>query len=474
MRLRFLLGLLLGVTGALVFVELQERNARLFEERVWIGEETSVSVGGFFLAAFLFGFLPLALLAAGQTLRAELAARKEKRRRREEQGLEALRKRAADLQADEQAEPALAELEGYLARRPEDVEALLLYGAALRAAGRAEEALEVHRRALRLEPDRVRALLELAADFRVLDQPEAAREVENRILREHAGFGWSVLRRRRQDALAAERWTEVLRIQEELDSRWAGLHESTRSREASLLVGLRYRRALEHYEEDKLLAARQLLEELVASVPGFLPARLLLGEIAALEEKDDEAVRIWTEAYRATGSPIFLQRLEDHWIEAQAPEEALAGLRSLIGKGESDVLPRFFLGRLYYRLEMHDEALRELETLEERIAHSPTYRYLLARIRERRGEKDQALAEYRLCLREIGLGAAEYRCRVCASRYREWRDYCARCQSWNSVEMDFEEEKLRSRDLGIADLPVWGIQEEASERSSSRRPGSSA
>ena len=37
---------------------------------------------------------------------------------------------------------------------------------------------------------------------------------------------------------------------------------------------------------------------------------------------------------------------------------------------DNDLLLRFFLGRLYYRLEMHDEALKILESIGERLAVS--------------------------------------------------------------------------------------------------------
>lgn len=469
MRIRSLLGAALLLASAFLFFRLEERNRELFAQRVALSATSSLSVGQAIVLAFLVGFVPLSFLLVVHNLQAELEWRRARRVQREAEGLEAQHNRARDLFADEQALPAIAELEAYLSRCAGDVEALLTLGAALRAAGRAGEAVEVHRRALSLAPQRVRALLELAADYRSLDQPDAAHEVEQRILREHTGFGWSVLLRRRQQALANERWAEVLAIQKELETRWPELSEAARAREASLLVGLRYRQALEHYERDDLTAAERLLEELLTEAPDFLAAQLLLGEVRVLQDREEEAVRIWVDAYRQTGSPILLQRLEDFWIEAQAPEKAIHTLRSLLGLGRSDVLPRFFLGRLYYRLEMLDEAFKELDILREQIARSPTYRFLLARLHERRGETAKALAEYQTCLREIGLGLAEYRCRVCASRYREWRDYCARCQSWNAVEMDFEEEKLTPAELGVVDLPVWGPLEEPSAPPAGRR-----
>ncbi|MBT8494875.1 MAG: hypothetical protein KJO07_17595, partial [Deltaproteobacteria bacterium] len=127
----------------------------------------------------------------------------------------------------------------------------------------------------------------------------------------------------------------------------------------------------------------------------------------------------------------------------------------IINSSESSLLPRFFLGRLFYRLEMHDEALRSLEDLAEEISVSPTYHLLLARIRHRRGELARAAESYFKCVQEVGLGGRGFVCRACGRKYGDWRDRCPECGSWNSVELDFELEKFSPEDLGVRQAPVW-------------------
>ena len=124
------------------------------------------------------------------------------------------------------------------------------------------------------------------------------------------------------------------------------------------------------------------------------------------------------------------------------------------------VLPRFFLGRLYYRLEMQKEALKVLAGLEDRIRKSPTFHYLLARNRERRGEMHKAVESYRSCVRESRLRTAEYTCRLCRTRFDIWRARCAACGSWNSVELDFDEESVSAEDLGVRKVPMWAVYDE--------------
>src|SRR5690606_23556481 len=148
--------------------------------------------------------------------------------------------------------------------------------------------------------------------------------------------------------------------------------------------------------------ARRIFEDLLEAEPQFIPARILLGECRQLAGDGAAAVEVWRDGFRATGSPTFLQRIEDHFIEQGDPVGAIESLRGLIAAGRApaepggevagtDLLPRFFLGRLYHRLAMRDEALRVLDGLEERIRNSPTFHLMLARIQERRGDAAAAL-----------------------------------------------------------------------------------
>ena len=105
---------------------------------------------------------------------------------------------------------------------------------------------------------------------------------------------------------------------------------------------------------------------------------------------------------------------------------------------------------------MHREALKVLASVRDRIGASPTYHFLLARIHERLGELPEAVAEHRACARQLGVQTSEYRCRECSTRYSEWQDRCTRCGAWNSVELDFEEERLSAAELGVQPAPVWG------------------
>jgi lipopolysaccharide biosynthesis regulator YciM len=225
-------------------------------------------------------------------------------------------------------------------------------------------------------------------------------------------------------------------------------------------LGLAYQQGVAHLEADEVEEARGIFDRILEQEPGFVPAFIMRGEAALISGDDDEALADWRKGFEATGSPVFLQRLEDHFIERENPLRAIETLHGLIADAGSDLLPRFFLGRLYYRLEMHEEALKVLEGLKERIRKSPTFHYLLARIRERRGEMHQAVESYRSCVRESGLRSAEYTCKLCRTRFEIWQARCVACGSWNSVELDFDEESVSAEESGVRKAPMWAVYDE--------------
>jgi predicted Zn-dependent protease len=464
MRLRSFFGLLLAVAAAFVAAYHVRLNDELLDARFRLGEQVSIPLWGALLGAFLVGFLPVAVTLVVDTLRHELAQRRLRRAKREEESLEATFRRAVDLQADGQPTRAAQELEAFLAARPESFSGLLRYGQLLRELGRAAEAVDVHRRLAQIYPTSVAVLYELAADYASQGEADVARETLGRIARETPGAGLDVLRRRRAEAIGSRDWDEASKLHEKIAT-ILGEAGDTRAllRDAGLAQGLDYQRGVRLLEEDRVEEAAEVFRRLASHEPRFLPARIMLGEAELLAERADEAVEIWRAGYLETGSPVFLQRIEDHFIEREEPLRAIETLHALIHEAENDLLPRFFLGRLYYRLEMLDEARRALAGLSDRIRSSPTYHYLIGRIEQRQGEPARAAAAFADCLRELGLGEAEYVCRVCQERYPDWRDFCAPCRSWNSIELNFEEERISPADLGVQPAPVWGVYEDSGE-----------
>ncbi len=272
--------------------------------------------------------------------------------------------------------------------------------------------------------------------------------------------------------MAAEAWTEAVRWHEKIDNRLKETGDADGlERESSIFQGLTYQRGVALLENDKPTEAAAIFRELLDREPRFVPAGIMLGEAELILDNEQAALDEWRQGFKRTGSPVFLQRMEDYHIEEEAPAQAIEMLRSLIAQTDNDVLLRFFLGRLYYRLEMHDEALKVLEGIGERLDDSPTYHFLLGRIRQRRSDQLGAMARYLTCLKRFGVSSINFSCQVCGTRYGEWNARCVSCGSWNGIDLDIREEQLRPEDLGVVNLPVWGGYGSSEETPAESTPG---
>ncbi|MDX1501118.1 MAG: hypothetical protein R3325_02065 [Thermoanaerobaculia bacterium] len=455
MRFRTLGAFLLALASVVAVAYLTQLNIGLLSARFQLTAERSWPLYLVLLTVFLLGFLPAGILLLTQTLKRDLDQRRGRRLSSEARSLDNAYRRAVDYQADGQSARAASDFRSYLAQRPESFGGLLRYGEELRRLGQSEEAVEVHRRASVLYPQSVSVLYELIEDYEAAGDGEVAVQLRDRILRDFPGMGKKIMARRRNAALAAGEWREASRWHEKLEALLAeGGETEGLEREQEVRKGLAYERGVELLRAERVGEARTIFEQILAEEPRFLPAVIMRGEATLLDEGPEAALAIWKAGFVDSGSPIFLQRIEDHFIEREEPMEAIETLHGLITAAENDLLPRFFLGRLYYRLEMHEEALRVLEELRERIHPSPTFHFLLARLHERRGEMGMAVQSLSACVAEAGITTQEYVCRACRTKYPDWVDRCDSCGSWNSVEMDFEEEKL---ELGVRPGPIWAI-----------------
>lgn len=460
MRVRTFLGILLAVVAAIAVSYISNLNTDLLATRFAATPTVSVSLAWALIFCFLLGFLPTVTILLIQTLKKDLANRRARRREREAKSLDHSFRRAVDYQYDGLWGKASAELEGLLAERPEDFSMLLRYGEVLRSRGRTEEALEVHRRASVLYPRSVAVLYQLADDYSASGENEVAEQIRDRILRDFSGQGLQGLRRKRNELLSRLEWREAMRAQDRIGALIAeGGDVSELEKEGAVQTGLAYQRAVTLLKEDRTEEAEELVDGILGEEPRFVPALILRGEVELVRDSPDMAIAAWRRGFEASGSPVFLLRIEDHFIEREQPLEAISTLHALRDVGESDLLPRFFLGRLYYRLEMHDEAHKVLESLSEELGESPSFHFLMGKVRQRRGETELAMQSYLECAQRAGASTGEFVCRACNRHTPDWRDRCEACGSWNSVELDFAEEAFSAAELGVRLAPAQAIYE---------------
>lgn len=405
------------------------------------------------LALFLAAGVAMTL-AAGITREASrLMAERRRRRaskRYEEIDEEYSRGLAAVLEGRE--DEALKHFRAVLERDSRHFNTLLKIGDILRAQDKHDDAIEFHRKAHHLKEGDTRPLYALVDDYEAKGDMERARAVLGRIIaiKKHSPSAW---RKLRELHIKERRWAKALDAHEKVEkyAASAGLRDGSEHRFA---VGIRYEMGAEDLVGGKFKDAAAAFRRVLKDDPTFVPAHVRLGEALRAQGLEREAVDAWFLGFEATGSPVFLMVLEEHYLQSEQPLAAIEALKRCVAKARKDTIPRFFLGKLYFRLEMLDDALSVLTSLEGRASYAPSLHYLLGRIHERRKHWPQAASEYRRVIKELELVQLDYRCGACRQTFMEWSDRCTSCGEWNTVGVNFREE-IALDELGLSPAPVY-------------------
>jgi lipopolysaccharide biosynthesis regulator YciM len=453
MKLKTFLYVLLGFLGFFGIVALFYANRLLLGERFIVWPERFLPLYAVLFIAFLAGFLLTLLMTLGRESRQFMARWREGRNRKETRMVEDLYSQGIEAMLDGRPGTALEHFRAVLSRAPRRVDALLKAGEVLRALGRVNDAMELHERARQAAPEDPRPLYELAADADVRDDSAAAKEYLGQIIRMNPRGAFSALRRLRDLHAKEGGWEPALEAAERLDKiRAAGDPEE--AADVRTYLGIRYEIGARQAERGETRDAQNTLRRLLKAAPNFVPAWRKLGEVREQAGDEKGALTTWMEGYEKTRAPILLNTLEDHLLARENPEQAIEVCRHAIETTSPDTVPRFCLGKLFYRLEMLEEAMQEFADLKERTVFSPTLSFFMARIHERRGRHAEANECYRSIVREGRFLSSQYHCLTCQEKYDAWHERCAQCGEWNRIEVDFKED-LSLDDLGISTAPVY-------------------
>ncbi|PYQ13475.1 MAG: hypothetical protein DMH00_04220 [Acidobacteria bacterium] len=348
-------------------------------------------------------------------------------------------------------ERALEHFNAILGKDPFHFEALVKAGDVHRDLGRIPEAIELHRRARQARENDLRPLFALVEDYERAGDTALARETLTQIIERKPKRALTAYRGLRSLLVREQQWEAAEEIQRKIEEL---LGEGIGKEDRRFSLGIPYQLACRYATEERAKDALAILRKQVREHPEFVPAAWKLGKLLVAAGEADEAVQIWRKGFEATSSPMFLTTLEDHFLQMEEPERAIEILKQLIWKAKRDVVPRFFLGKLYYRLEMLDEALDVFRSLRSKVSYAPTIPFYIARILERRGDPLQAAREYSLLLSQMDPLRLEFRCASCSTRYSAWRDFCETCGEWNTIQLDLKEQ-LTLEEMGINPAPMY-------------------
>ncbi|GKS57454.1 tetratricopeptide repeat domain protein [Nitrospira sp.] len=427
--LRLLLTIFLATVGILFYGYFRELNPGTITIRTSPTDTYDLSPVTLILVSMAVGALIVTVMVGIRETTHLIGTWKSTRQQRRQEKVTSLHQEGTHAFLSKRLGDAKVIFQKALTIDPNRVDTLIWLGNLYRAEHNFVEAIRLHQTANRVEPRDIEVLLELATDLENAKRYEDALQALQDILRIDSDHLTAQIRRR-DLLIRLEKWADALDIQYRLVK--ANLPGPDGQAQADLLVGCLYevgRQLLERGSPDK---ARRFFRGAIKRDRGFLPAYIGLGEILLHEGKTKNAVDILERVFAKTKNVILLHRLEELHLELGEPSEIIRIYQEAIQRDPQNSVLRFYLGKLYYRLEMVDEAYDLLSGLEGPHDQLADYHKIMANLQLRKHNMEEAVLELKKALGFRKRVVVPYRCQHCRAEATEWSGRCRECRRWNT------------------------------------------
>lgn len=324
-----------------------------------------------------------------------------------------------------------------LTKDPQHIKSMLRLGEIARQEGKLDEAIHFHELAKQISPQDLEVLLNLEMDYEKLGKKEEALAVLKQAAEEHEE-AVSAYVRMRDLYISLERWEDAYRMQRSIIKiKDAPLNKD---QEAKTLMGLRYQLGVSKMKTGDYIEAAKAFRAVVNVDKNFVPAYIKAADNYELLGEEDKTLQVLERGFSQTSSAVILKRLEGFYLERERPYEIIAFYRGALAQRPEDLFLRYHLGTLYFRLEMLDEAMIQLNQVVQEATSFAMPHFFMAQIHERRGRLREAVREYRSATELWHYQPALNRCQSCEFAVDEWMDRCPRCNAWNSFEDGLKKE----------------------------------
>jgi lipopolysaccharide biosynthesis regulator YciM len=306
---------------------------------------------------------------------------------------------------------------------------LVLLGDLYRTQGNPQEALRLHQIAKALDENNVEVLLSLSRDLEESKRIDEAVVVLRDVLKldKDSLTAWTRLR---EIYVEQERWEDAHGTQEKLLR--GELSEEEIALQRTWLEGIKYEVGRRLAEAKNYEQARNYFRGCVKLNKNYLPAYIGMGDTWLAEGKTTEAAKWWKESYEATGNVILLHRLEDLYLSTGQPDRIIQVYHEALQRDPVNLILQFFLGKLYYRLEMVDEAIDVLTGIDLGDGHIPDVHKLLGNLYLQKGDLKASIEEFKKSINLKKRLLVPYYCPVCDYHTTRWSGRCPRCGKWNT------------------------------------------
>ncbi len=352
----------------------------------------------------------------------------QKRQKRRDR-VQALHSRALGAIYAGNRDAAVEALKEILTEDRENTQALLRLGELALEERDLKRAREYFKRARSAEPDNTEALLSLARVRELEGEYEEALGLLDEALRkDHHNV--RALYRKREILERLGRWGELVDLQRGVVK--AAHNEGEKKREQERLIGYKYEYGREALEAGELEKAKKAFRTVIKLDKGFIPAHLGLAEVMIQEQDTEGAINYLEGIYRQGRSLIVLARLEDLLLSVEQPSRLISLYKQSVAEEPGDSVLKFFLAKLYYRLEMLDDALDVIQGIESPSSFLPEIAKIRGGIYLKRGQAEMAAEEFRSALDMKRTLRLPYCCTDCGEVFEEWSGRCPSCGRWNT------------------------------------------
>lgn len=332
-------------------------------------------------------------------------------------------------------ESASAALEDILKEKPGHVDALLRLGDIAAAEDDYQKANAYYQKAKNIQPKKLETLFALEGLMEKTGRwSEAMKYLENILDIDDGNL--SAMYKKRGVLERQGRWDDLVYLQKAILKHEHS--EKDKKRENQNLVGYKYEYGRYSIENNQLEKAKKAFKTVLRLEKDFIPAILGLAEVMLIEGDSEEAVNLLEKSYENTHSTIVLARLEDLLISLGEPSRLIRIYKNSISKKPNEPVIKFFLGKLFYRLEMIDDAFETLSGIDTGGAAYPELHQVLGNLYMRKNQNEKAAQEFKKAVDMKLSLKLPYCCKQCGSTADEWSGRCPDCRGWDTYQFNLQ------------------------------------
>lgn len=358
----------------------------------------------------------------------------QKKQKKEAEVQELYSKALNSLLAQNEGE-AKESLQDVLSKEPEHLDALLRLGDIALSEEDFQKAAEYYQRAKNLNPQNLETLFSMERLMEKTGRWSDALHYLDEII-DIDEENLSAFYKKRGILEKQSKWDELVSVQKLI---LKNEHtEKDKNRERQNLVGYKYEYGRQGLENGELEKAKKAFKTVLRLEKDFVPATLGLAEVLLREGESEEAINLIEKSYEETFSMIILARLEDLLINVGEPGRLLRIYKNSLSRNRQDPGIKFFLGKLYYRLEMIDDAFDTLLSIDTGSTSYPELYQLMGSLYLKRHQPEKAVQEFRKALDMKVALKIPYCCGECGNTSSEWSGRCDSCKKWNTLQFNLD------------------------------------